>query len=295
MYVIGSSDVPLYLYRLGNEWALFEGGLTGMGPLVLEQLRTIVGDLSAIRYWFITHAHYDHYGLLPYLASHLDDIIIIASHEAVRSFNSKGARELSASLNAAVADEWQFDTDSERLTELFHKHITGTYKLNAIGHNERVDLGNGVSVTTIATPGHSRCSTSYLIEPDGILLCSDSLGELITEHEFLPLVFDNYAAYRASLNTLSLLSPALIGMGHHGILSGDLARAAANDARDCLDRFTAKFWKEETSVEHFHQLADSLSHQHWERARRFITKELHTKSMLRTYELLIDAKENSNG
>jgi hypothetical protein len=136
---------------------------------------------------------------------------------------------------------------------------------------------------------------SYLIEPAGILLCSDALGDLVTEREFLPLVFDSYRDYRASLDTLSTLSPAVVGLGHHGTLNGALAKSAAHDARDCLDRYTAELWEEEATAAAASRFADSLTQRHWGGSRRFITRDLHNKSMLRMYELIIDAKENGNG
>lgn len=294
LHVIGTPEVPLYLYQTGSRWTLFEGGLTAMGPLVKAQLEAIVGDLSQLEHWFITHAHYDHYGLVPYLAPYLSATSLVLSPAATRSLTSTRARTVAARLNAELAEAWQFDTDPTRMDSLFQDHTPGGLPLIPIEHGQQLQLGAGCRVTAIATPGHSRCAMSFLLEREDLLLVSDALGEYVDEHTFLPLLFDSYSDYRASLQLLATLTPAMIGLGHHGRLSGDHARAAANDALNGLEQLATQLGERQQRGDDLSGFAGELSRQYWMHSRRFITHDLHLKSMLRMIDLIIKTEETDH-
>ncbi len=284
LYLIGNPQIPLYLLRTGSEWALFEGGLTAMGPLILQQLQEIVGDLARLTHWFINHAHYDHYGLLPYLAPKLPHTRALLSHDGLRALHSERARAVSARLNADMAPVWNFPLDHDAMHALFERNTLGTLELVALRDDETVTLADGRRVRCITTPGHSRCSASYLVEPDGLLFASDSLGEMSQPGSYLPLVFDDFAAYRSSLKKLGELSPARIGLGHHGIIGGDFARTAAHDALHDLERSLAQIDSAHQRGDDLAALTDRLTDANWPRTNQVITRDLFHKSMQRLIE-----------
>jgi glyoxylase-like metal-dependent hydrolase (beta-lactamase superfamily II) len=186
-----------------------------------------------------------------------------------------------------LCDAWQFEPDGSNLLDIFNAQAMDACKLTSIEHQQDITLGQNVTVTAIYTPGHSRCSMSYLIQPDAILLCSDALGEIVSEHDFLPLIFDNYIDYRSTLDSLSELSPRMIGLGHHGTLYSDLALTAARDARHSLDRLVTELCQA-PDARASQVIAGNFTHNHWERSRRFITRKLHQRSMQRMIELIKD-------
>jgi glyoxylase-like metal-dependent hydrolase (beta-lactamase superfamily II) len=286
LYVVGTSSVPLYLYRLDDGWALFEGGLAVMGPLLLRQLTEIVGDLSAVRYWFITHAHYDHCALVPKLIRQFPHATVVLSEKAAEAFRSISAQRVVMSLNKAIADSWQDDGPHPSGIE----EVMSPWEsvpVRVVSDGESLELGGGVKVKAVATPGHSRCSMSYFVEPEGLLMVSDAMGEVVAISRFLPLVFDDAAAYSRSLETLGRIRPAIVGLGHHGILMGAAAASAAEDAAASLValreivRTRAREGDRGVSL-----LAEELTRDHWGSSRQFLPERLHGKSMVRMLELL---------
>ena len=76
-----------------------------------------------------------------------------------------------------------------------------------------VDLGRGVELKMVHTPGHTSGSVCYLWEKEGVLLAGDG----VAGQGLAPGVFPMYtkaAAYRRSLARVSELAPRLLGLSH---------------------------------------------------------------------------------
>jgi len=284
LFMIGTSDVPMYLYRLNDGWALFEGGLSSMAQHVLCQIQEIVSDLASIKYWFITHSHYDHCALVPHLSHLFPNARIVLSERAARAFTSVSAQRVIRSLNKAVAIEQGNPSLNEATSwEDIPTHIARD--------GETIELDNEIRVLAVATPGHSRCSMSYLLEPDNFLLVSDALGEIVSANKFLPLIFDNADDYLRSLKTINNLQPDAIGLGHHGIITDSLARSAANDALHSIRDLHEELHQAKDDKKALTAIAEKMTITNWPSSSTFLTRELHLQSMTRMIGLLIQAKE----
>ena len=58
IYALGNPDLPAFSW--GGNPSLFDAGMTFMGPIYLQELKTYLGDAGKLRYFFLTHSHFDH-------------------------------------------------------------------------------------------------------------------------------------------------------------------------------------------------------------------------------------------
>ena len=106
--IVGSAEVPLYVIVNDEAATLVEGGLSGMTELVWRQLQDLLKDYGGIRhlrYWLITHSHYDHCGLLGTLNARMPWLHVVGSpgtFDALQSpFTCRTIRKLDAEASKA--------------------------------------------------------------------------------------------------------------------------------------------------------------------------------------------------
>jgi glyoxylase-like metal-dependent hydrolase (beta-lactamase superfamily II) len=103
------------------------------------------------------------------------------------------------------------------------------------------DLGGGVTVRAIHTPGHTRGHTAFLVEPDGVLYLGD-----IDLSSFGPYYGDAWSDLEAFERTLALvrgIEARWYATFHHvGVLEGHAAFA------ERLDRFTGVIARREREL-----------------------------------------------
>ncbi|MGE5799471.1 MAG: MBL fold metallo-hydrolase, partial [Syntrophaceae bacterium] len=81
LHALADIDLPAWLVAAEMP-ALFDAGITFMGPAYLKEIRQILGDEKRLRWLFITHAHFDHSGTAPYLKRHIPGLKVAASRLA---------------------------------------------------------------------------------------------------------------------------------------------------------------------------------------------------------------------
>jgi hypothetical protein len=97
--MIGHPGFPGWLITHGIP-ALFDSGVTVMGPLYFMDLKQELGDPNRLQYNFITHAHFDHAGASPYLKRMIPGLKIAASRIAAETLKKENAIRLIRKLNA---------------------------------------------------------------------------------------------------------------------------------------------------------------------------------------------------
>jgi glyoxylase-like metal-dependent hydrolase (beta-lactamase superfamily II) len=199
-------DGGAYLVTAGHRPALIDCG-TGLGDLdaVLAGLGVVPRDLAVV---IATHGHFDHIGDgarlgargVPVLV-HPGDAAAVASGDPVRT--------CAASLYGAPFSP---------------------FAPLECGDGDRFDLGAGVALELVHTPGHTPGSLCVVVELFGlrVLLAGDTLWG-----GFSPSIGSDEVAWRSSLARLAALDVDALTFGHAPtrLLDEPLARIAEAQAR----------------------------------------------------------------
>ncbi|HEX2513175.1 MAG TPA: MBL fold metallo-hydrolase [Chloroflexota bacterium] len=213
----GQDSIVHVYYVDAPQPALIDSGvLRSPGKAIGPALQRAGFSLGAVRHLFNTHGHWDHMGgnLQVRAAApgcrtyaHQEDAYLLADVEQhargystiqFRLLDDAPGREAQAAMlrrsvgTPAPVDEWIVD-------------------------GARYDLGGGISLRALHTPGHSRGSTSYLLEGAGragVLFTGDGVQGLGSRPGQLPLIFDDSHAYRATIARLSGVPCGALCLGH---------------------------------------------------------------------------------
>ncbi|MGH2350614.1 MAG: MBL fold metallo-hydrolase [Chloroflexota bacterium] len=210
----GDGGIVHVYYLDAAEPALIDTGIRQSVRDVIEPALALAGfALGDVRHIFNTHGHWDHMGgngaarasasqARTYL--HPADHYLLEDVERhVHGYVTYPARLLND--EAALA----------QLTTTLRRSIDCPTPVDvAVGDGDRFDLGAGAHLRAVHTPGHSRGSTSYLLEGANALFTGDGVQGLGSRPGQLPLVFDDSQGYRATLVKLAALPVEALCMGH---------------------------------------------------------------------------------
>ncbi|HEX6292269.1 MAG TPA: MBL fold metallo-hydrolase [Herpetosiphonaceae bacterium] len=213
-----------YLVR-GDELAIVETGTSRCAPNVLDGLRRLGVDPGDVRHMVLTHVHIDHAGGTGTL--------LHAMPEARVYIHSKTAQYLS--------DPSKLLASAERaLGELFPLHgLLEPVPAERIVHADhlRLDLGRGVVLRAISTPGHSPDHLAYFDESSRCLFTGDSLGIVVRASDYAgpvtpPPAF-KLADQRATFERLLALEIDTLLFSHYG--------PSAQPPRDTIEMLRERF------------------------------------------------------
>ncbi|HEY0739578.1 MAG TPA: MBL fold metallo-hydrolase [Herpetosiphonaceae bacterium] len=196
-----------YLVR-GDELAIVETGTSRCAPNVLDGLRRLGVKPEDVRHIVLTHVHMDHAGGTGTLLK--------AMPEARAYIHSKTAQYL--------VDPAKLVASAERaLGDLFPLHgPVEPVAAERIVHADelRLDLGRGVVLNAVYTPGHSPDHLAYFEENSRCLFTGDSLGIVVTASNYAgpvtpPPAF-KLADQRATFEKLRGLEIDTLLFSHYG-------------------------------------------------------------------------------
>jgi glyoxylase-like metal-dependent hydrolase (beta-lactamase superfamily II) len=211
---VPSEHVPgrftnVYIVRGGTRTAMIDTGVLGTPTRdvtpVLDGLGLALGDIDQV---INTHGHYDHMGGNAEMADagspiamHEHDLWRAQSNEAqgreVREmFETIGYPAEGEPLEASVLGLLGREVGVDRLLE----------------DGDRVDLGGGVELLVIHTPGHTVGSVSLLWESEGVLVTGDSFQGRYPNR--VPILQDP-EYYEASIDRVEELDVSLLLAGHN--------------------------------------------------------------------------------
>lgn len=199
----------VYIVRGGTRTAMIDTGVLGTPTRdvtpVLGQLGLALGDIDQV---INTHGHYDHMGGNAELADagspiamHGRDLWRAQSNEAqgreVREmFDTIGYADEGGPLEASVLRLLGREVGVDRLLE----------------DGDRIDLGGGVELLVVHTPGHTVGSVSLLWEAEGVLVTGDSFQGRYPNR--VPILQDP-EFYEASIDRVEELEVSLLLAGHN--------------------------------------------------------------------------------
>ncbi len=217
VHMLGHRAAPVFLVD-GSHPALFDGGMAFLATHYVRQIRGILGTRRPA-YCFLTHSHWDHCGAVAYIKRHFPDMKVVGSKKTAHVLARPNAVALIADLNrssAALTDDWGIDA-ADTPFEPFAVDIVA-------GEGDRVNIGSGLVVQVMETPGHTWDFLSYYIPGRKLLMASEALG---TRNETGAIITDclvDYDTCCRSIQRLGMLAVEILLLGHICSFTGPDAR-----------------------------------------------------------------------
>ena len=188
----------VYAYLIyGKQICLVDSGIAPAKEIILAYIQNSGRDPKEISWLVQTHSHADHIGL----SAEIKKIsgCKVAAHGAEKAW---------------IEDiELQY---RERPTPTFRSYVQNSVGIDlVVSDGDTVDLGGGLALRAIDTPGHSNGSVSYLLPADRALFSGDAIPPV----GGLPIYSDVLAAIQ-SIRKLRRISglKALFSSWHDPIL-----------------------------------------------------------------------------
>jgi glyoxylase-like metal-dependent hydrolase (beta-lactamase superfamily II) len=234
--LLGTEHFNLYLIK-GETYAIMEGGISGITYSFLAQLAQLNVLPEAISHLIILHSHFDHMMVFPTLKARYPWMKIVSSKSNQTTF-----------LNERIISKI-FDSDRKMSLTLMERGLISEAPTLTpppllpldipVEEGSTLDLGRGVKIRFVETPGHSPDGLSASL--DGILFCSDSSGFYTPPDFFRPNYWFRLAEAEKSIDRMKTIDPEILCRGHYGaILGKESVRKHLQKARQCIDEF--KTW-----------------------------------------------------
>ena len=206
--VIHDEMFPLYLIR-GERNLLVDTAITARSDQIgrnLDQL--LAGEpLHAV---VLTHSHYDHTGALTFLEERYGCEI----------FSSQRTKEI---LENPKSIEFinKLNREFDRLLDCPHgAEVRIPKKISAVREGDIIPVARDRWLQVYETPGHTRCSISFLLLPERIFFVGDAAGILERKGRHKPLFLSSYLQYERSLSTIASVNAEMLGLPHNTPIRG---------------------------------------------------------------------------
>ena len=191
---------------------MFDAGISIMGPVYMKSLMENLGT-SPLKMLCITHSHYDHAGSCSLIKRRYPSLKI-AGHSLARDV-MKNPRAISTMKGLSDVYRQMLGLTGPE-TEFFPPDIDLVLK-----DGDKIDLGGGITVRVLETPGHTRDSLTFFIEPLSAVVVGEALGVVQIDGNICPEFLTDFKAYVDSALKIIDTDPSVIIMPHGPSLTGD--------------------------------------------------------------------------
>ncbi|MGL4483908.1 MAG: MBL fold metallo-hydrolase, partial [Anaerovoracaceae bacterium] len=201
------------LLILGNKkTALIDTGMAYCGDRLVENISRELKKVGKenLDYVFLSHTHYDHVGALPYLRECWPELISCGSQKAQAVLERPNAIKTIASLGQIASDYYLNGKSIEIKKE-------GLIVDKVLYDNDIIELMPS-KIIALETKGHTDCSVTYVMEPEGIMFASESTGVLAGKEIIYPSILKNYKESLSSLERCKKYNPKIVISPHYGVL-----------------------------------------------------------------------------
>ncbi len=216
--------LPVYLLQ-GKKNYLVDASVTSRAVSLKTALEKALNDenLDGI---LLTHTHYDHLGAVPLIQERFNCPVFLSKQGRDVLLNPR-AIKLIADLNREFADQEALNAPD------FH----GLRDMIPLEQDSRLDFDHQAEIIVQETPGHTRCSISFLLPENGILFPGDATGIVERNGKHKPLFLSSYTSYIDSLNRMAGWPVELLALPHNTPVRGRQAvQKYIHRAREAAER-----------------------------------------------------------
>jgi glyoxylase-like metal-dependent hydrolase (beta-lactamase superfamily II) len=245
----GPTGGTVYVYYIdAPQPAIVDVGVAGSPAGSIEPALAAQGiRLSGVKWILASHGHWDHIGGAgtgkerapdAKIALHPADAELLADPRAhIRGYGGARFRFIDDPAAYAAHDA------------MLLENLSGEMAADrSIEDGDRIDLGGGVTLTTVHTPGHSAGAVTFILDGADWALTGDSVQGR-GAHGSFPLI-EHPNRYRASLKKLlEDVRPQRLMMGHNfggldgvprgNVLEGDAATTMLRESAELAERFAS--------------------------------------------------------
>lgn len=221
LWMLGTDEYPIFVYRGETGVTLFEGGIGPSGPLLEQQLAELGIASESIVQLVVTHAHPDHVMAVPRIRELCPGVKVLASEAASQTLGAEKAISFFCKMDDGLTGA----LSAAGLIDAEHKRPPMTDKLipidRVLNDGDVVQVDDGIEYCVMATPGHSECSLSFHEPKDNVLIISDATGYYLPDASWWwPNYFTNYGAYLASIERLAEVGAEVVCLSHNAVIRG---------------------------------------------------------------------------
>ena len=220
LFMLGTAEYPVYLFKGDREAAVFEGGIGPVGQVLEEQWTQLNVPRDSVKHVVVTHAHPDHVMAVPRFREMFPGVCVVASEKAAATLGVEKAMAFFCTADEALTGGLRslgLVPPGSGPATLAEKRIAVDRTVKE-GDELRVD---GAVFTVLETPGHSECSLSFFEPVERILLVSDATGYYMPQdNAWWPNYFSGYAAYVGSIERLAGLGAEVLCLSHNAAIRG---------------------------------------------------------------------------
>jgi glyoxylase-like metal-dependent hydrolase (beta-lactamase superfamily II) len=154
-------------------------------------------------------------GALPYLLKEWPDAVVCASEKAKKVFQSQGARRLIEKMGKNAANQYRVDDKTVIVDNIRVDHVLHEGDKISLGLLEN---GDECMIEALETKGHTDCCLSYMIQPEKILLCSESCGVFVNQDAIEVAALKSFDETINSANRLKTLEFNHLYSPHYGMV-----------------------------------------------------------------------------
>jgi len=231
---------------------LFDAGVTCAGRLYADAIQKVLHNREP-EIIFITHVHWDHCGAAQYLKNIFPSMKIAMSPQAGAILRRQNAISRIEKLNAAavpiLASLPEID-QSLLINDSFRVFKADMW----LKDGQTIELGGGLTVEVLSTPGHTRDHMSYYIPEKKILIASEACGCLDATGRVIVEFLADYDSYLSSLRRLAELPAEILCQGHRLVYIGreevrDFFKKSINETIRFKDHVLDLLERENASLE----------------------------------------------
>ncbi len=206
----------VYVYYLDTpEPAIVDTGVAASPRGAVEPALRAAGiDIRDVRWILATHGHWDHIGG----AHTLRELAGRGSQLALHGADAELLRDRAAHMRGYYGMRYRYVDLPEVLSEteaILMQSISGELGADReIEDGDRIQLGGGVTVTAVHTPGHSLGSVTYVLDGPDWAFAGDAVQAFGSSASAFPLYVHPEGYRRSIRRLLDDVRPSRLHLGH---------------------------------------------------------------------------------